>query len=396
MKGAFRDPAVARFAVAQFLLEVQFWFPVWLIFLDDRGFSITTAVLADGVFRLVVVVLEIPLGALADRIGRRTTYLAVAGSSVVVFSAITAIEGATQLFVVWIAWGALWALASGTGQAYGYELLVRAGGDVGVRQGFGALRAVSSAAVLVSHLSAGLLYELFPSAPFALTAVLAAAAFVIATTLPRVQTRPRRTRGMRQLRSELSAASRSGLRQALWLAALTLVAGWTAGVLFQPLVLELDLSPVVASAMYFGYSASALVASAVAGRVTPERRDAVVVSGFAALTFALASTAAFPLAGVALFIPLLGFSYHLVTVVLELEVNERAGDAIRATAFSVVSSAGGLVMFLTRPALGSLADARSTAVAFGAWAGVCVVLSGAAAYVVARRRPGASSAQAAR
>ena len=53
-------------ALTQLLLEVQFWLPLWLIYLLDVGIPMTLAVLADGVFRLVVVVTEVPLGLLAS------------------------------------------------------------------------------------------------------------------------------------------------------------------------------------------------------------------------------------------------------------------------------------------------------------------------------------------
>ena len=38
-----------RFGIIVTALEVQFWFPVWLLFLLDRGFTIGQAALADAV-----------------------------------------------------------------------------------------------------------------------------------------------------------------------------------------------------------------------------------------------------------------------------------------------------------------------------------------------------------
>src|SRR5690606_20787635 len=89
VRTVLRSRSIRIFAITQFLLEVQFWFPLWLIYLKDLGFSITIAVLADGVFRLVVVGAELPLGILADRLGRKRTYLLVCGLAAVTFAAIT-------------------------------------------------------------------------------------------------------------------------------------------------------------------------------------------------------------------------------------------------------------------------------------------------------------------
>ena len=60
-----------RFGIIVTALEVQFWFPVWLLFLLDRGFTIGQAALADAVFRIVATIGEVPAGWLSDRIGRK-------------------------------------------------------------------------------------------------------------------------------------------------------------------------------------------------------------------------------------------------------------------------------------------------------------------------------------
>ena len=60
-----------RFGVIVTALEVQFWFPVWLLFLLDRGFTIGQAAFADALFRFVATAAEVPAGWLSDRIGRK-------------------------------------------------------------------------------------------------------------------------------------------------------------------------------------------------------------------------------------------------------------------------------------------------------------------------------------
>lgn len=385
MTSALRSPVLRRFALSQFLLEVQFWFPVWLIFLTGRGFSITTAVMADGVFRLTVVALELPLGILADRIGRRRTYLGVAALTVVSFTAITQVRDVPQLVAAWVVWGVLWALSSGTASAYLYELVTDHTADVSATQAFGALRVVTSAAVLVSHLSAGYLYQLDDQAPFLLTAVMGAAAGAVALSLPEIHGSRRLGSSLRTVAHGLRGAwSRETLRIAAILSVLLLVFGWSVRILFQPLILDLGLTSTTAGVTYFGYSAAAVAAGIWCGAIDGSRRHRLTTAGFVLLSAAVIGTAVLPGLGPFVFIPVMGLGYHLAWTLLDVTVNEQARPAVRATVASGISPIGGLAIAIARPSLGALADRTSAATAFAAWAAVGIAVTAAAA-VLARR-----------
>ena len=376
-----------RFALTQLLLEVQLWFPVWLIFLTDRGFSITTAVLADATFRLTVVGLELPLGLLADRIGRRRTQLLIAGTTAPVFVAMSLVTDLPALIAVWIAWGALWALSSGSAASYLYELVREP--TVGVEAGaaFGFLRAATSTAVLISHLLAGVLYRWDARAPFLLTAGLGAAALMVTLGLPEVAGSRRGATTVRAVADELRRAwAEPLLRLTTSLSVLLLVLGWSVRILFQPLILDLGLSPTAAGAMYFAYSALAVGAGLWSGTVGPERRPTAILAGFVILTAAVLGTGAVPVLGPWLFVPLIGFGYYGALTLLEISVNEASRSAVRATLFSGISLIGGLAIVVARPSLGALADRASAAVAFAAWGVVGLAVAAVAAVLVGRVR----------
>lgn len=377
-----RSPAVRRYAVISALLEVQLWFPVWLIFLTDRGFSVTTAVLADGVFRIVLVALELPFGVLSDRIGRLRSLRLWAGLTVITYAAVAAVETTWQLFAVWTLWGALWALMSGTASAYLYEL-VRHEDLLGDRvRIFGLMRVVGSASVLTSHLAAGVLYRLHPTLPFVATAAFGAAALALTRRLPAVGV-SRTTATLRLIIDDLRVAWRDGaLRTVAVLLGLLLLYGWSVRILFQPLALDLRMSATATGAMYFGFSAASILAGIVVARFAGPRPGRwMVAGGFAAVWAAVIATSLYPRLGPWLFVPLIGFGYHLACTVLEVAVNDRTHDALRATLLSAVSAVGGVVIAGARPALGAIADSASAAGAFGVWAVVGAVVVMAAALV---------------
>ncbi|MEJ3746833.1 MFS transporter [Actinomycetes bacterium KLBMP 9797] len=386
MRAALRSRTIRTFAIAQFLLEVQFWFPIWLIYLLDKGFSLTTAVLADGVFRIASVVCEFPVGVVADRIGRRRTYLALAGGSVLTFAAITQIRSVGALFAVWVLWAVLWALSSGAASTYLYELCALEEPAVSPARAFGLVRAVGSASVLVSLLAAGYLYEADPWLPFAVTSGLAAVAFLLALTLPEI----RGSRVVATLSSVVTdvrgALADTWVRRAVWLGALLLLFGWSARILFQPLVLHLDMSAAATGWMYAVFAAAALVGGLAAGYVGTPHRWAATAAAFLLTFGALVATSQATWLGPFLFLPLMGFGYALGTTVLEVFTNEVTPPPVRATIFGVVACLGGIGIAVARPGLGVLSDHRSVPFAFGAWAAAGIVLLALAAPAIRRMR----------
>ncbi len=60
----------------QFFMNFQLWWPIWVVYLqDERGLSLTQVTALDSVFWLIIVVAQVPAGAVADRWGRKTAML---------------------------------------------------------------------------------------------------------------------------------------------------------------------------------------------------------------------------------------------------------------------------------------------------------------------------------
>lgn len=375
MRVRFADPSLDRFAVVQFLLEVQLWFPVWLLFLTGRGFALPTIVAADGVFRLTIVALELPLGRVADRIGRRRSLLVVGALTVAAYLAIASVTTTAGLLAAWVLWGALWAMTSGTATAYLYELTRQLGRSDDQVSIFGRVRAVTSAAVLVSHLAAGVLFALSPVAPFVVTAALGACALALTLGLPDVERRGPRPDRLPARRVAALAFGPRALRSAIVLAAVVLVFGWSVRILYQPLLLDRGVPDSLAGVSYFGYSAMAVLAGLLVGRLGRRTVVPTIVVGLGTLWVGVLGAGLLPALGPWVFVPVMGFGFALAWVLVEVVVSDRSADAVRATTLSVVGVVAGVVIAGARPALGLLADARSPALAFLVWAAVGVALA---------------------
>jgi MFS family permease len=366
-----KSVVLRRFALSHFFLEFQFWFPVWLLFLTERGFELTTIVLADGVFRFTMVALEFPLGVFSDRVGRKKTYILVAALAVTTYGGIIMINGRPMLFAVWILWGVFWAMASGSTSAYSYELIVLTNNQSRATSIFGFLRSVASIAALLSYLAAGFLFSITPTLPFIFNGVLALFALLIALTLPETSDVATESRADSQIHRQFFARLRknSAFFAGSLLAALALIYFWSPRILMQPLFIEMELAPELISIVYFSYALAGIFAGFSAGRV--QRKLGIrptIFAGLFLLWLGIFLIALVEDTAVLFLFPLLSFGYFLALTVLEVFLHRQIENKHRASVMSAISFIGGAFIIFTRPALGILADRNGAIFAFMVWA----------------------------
>ena len=120
---------VRKSYVYRFLMEFQLWWPIWVIYLQkERGLSLTQITLLDTPFFLLIVLAEVPTGAIADRFGRRVSLMlgsALFAVAVVRSSASPTTTGSSSLS--YTAWGLALTFQSGADTAILYDSLKRVG-----------------------------------------------------------------------------------------------------------------------------------------------------------------------------------------------------------------------------------------------------------------------------
>lgn len=360
-----------RLSVIRLLLDVQFWFPVWLFLLLDRGFTLNQAALADALFRVVVVLAEVPMGILSDRIGRKKSLVAVCVLTVGVFLGIGIVDDKIWLFVLWGAWGVQWALASGLDTTYAWELAEQGDSGKGHRY-LGITRAITATASLVSLLTAGWFYHIKPGLPFVLTAMLALVSLVISvgvpdTHVPSVTPQVPSPHLGQELRHERRPVIVMGI-----ISGFVLLVGWSPQILMQPLVVEAgataDASGVVFAIAAAGMGVGGLLATRLMAKGT------VVVSvAMGAMVAACLSIPWFTDAAgagwLALYmsLPMLAIAHGLAKTVTDLWLAKSVPRQRLATVLSIVSMASGLLMAVARPLLLVLSGRWGAAGAFAAW-----------------------------
>ncbi len=173
----FRDALGRRLApiyLASFLGGLALWVPIEKLFMTEIGFTSATVGLMAAVYAVVVPILELPSGVLADRWSRRGVL--VLGTVAVIISVL--IGGFSQSVPVYVLaaafLGVYFALQSGTLESVVYDTVLEETGDSeAFERTIGQVRLIESIALVTSALLGGLIAQFAPlRATYFLTAPL--------------------------------------------------------------------------------------------------------------------------------------------------------------------------------------------------------------------------------
>lgn len=132
-KSPFKIPNIRYFIAFRVFFNARFYYPVFTIMFLDFGLSLEQFALLNAVWAAVVVITEVPSGALADIIGRRNLLIFSASAMVLEIGLISfaPVRNATLLFILFIInrilSGSAEATASGADEALAYDSLMQEG-----------------------------------------------------------------------------------------------------------------------------------------------------------------------------------------------------------------------------------------------------------------------------
>ncbi len=156
------------------------WMPIFVFYMKSRGLGFDEIMLLSALFSVVVILVEVPTGAFADRMGRRKSMmagaLALTASGIVAFFA----HGFLVFAIAEVLAAVSMSLCSGADSAYLYDLLKANGRshEYPRREGTAsALHILGSAAAVAAG---GLLGEVDLALPYMATAAVGLMAFGIA------------------------------------------------------------------------------------------------------------------------------------------------------------------------------------------------------------------------
>ena len=370
-----------KFYLQTFLLNLQLWYPIWIIYLqEERGLTLGQVTLVEVPHLLTIVLLQIPAAAIADRWGRRPTLALGALLSAMGVTLFGLADTYQLILLSYVIWGASYALMSGADSAFLYDSLKALGREDEYQRIYGGAWAVLSAASLAGTLI-GAPVAAATSLPFpiVLSGGIAALGFLAALTF----TEPRHFReGELQLayRQVMGESIRLALHQPtvryaiLFFGVLT-IGGIAPMFFFQPFLERhnIDLSQV-------GYLQTptrvmgvvgALVAYRVVSRVG-ERGTFMLLP--LSMVGSYAVLAAWDSVFAQVVFPVMNLAAVMGRPVVTDYLNRRVPTSQRATVLSLTNLTYCLILIPLAPIVGLIADKLGLIAAF--WTGAGILLGG--------------------
>ncbi|MDE3096130.1 MAG: MFS transporter [Chloroflexota bacterium] len=346
----------------RFLMNFQLWWPIWVIYLlKERGLSYTQITLLDTPFFILIVLAEVPTGAVADRFGRKTSLMLASTLFAVAVFVFGIAQNYLVILVSYTAWGLAQTFQSGADAAILYDSLKQIGREDDFQRINGRLWAVTSFAVLIAMLiGAPIASATSLSFPIVLSAAIGLAAVPVAASMhePRHQRDPDEenyfrtvTRGIRE------AWHTPPLRYIILFSGILFMATFAPLIFLQPFLVHHSVSVGDLGLWQAPVRAAGIVSALLTARFVARAGQR---AAFLAMPLALGGCYV-ALAGVdhiyayAAFLPV-GMVAGMQNPVLSSYVNRRIPSERRATILSVQSVVGSMMLAAMEPTGGFVAD----------------------------------------
>lgn len=226
----------------QFLLNLQLWWPIWIIYLtEERGLTLAQVTLIDVPFWICTILLQVPAAAMSDRWGRKPTLIAAAATMGLAVTLFGLAASFWLLLVSYLIWGVSFALLFGTESAFVFDSLKAMGRESEYTKVYGRAWGLAAAATLTGTL-AGAPIAAATSLPFPIIVsggvAIGAALFALSLAEPSQRTASSISYGRILADSAKLVRTNPSVRHAILFYGAVTIGGVGPVFFFQPFLLE--------------------------------------------------------------------------------------------------------------------------------------------------------------
>jgi MFS family permease len=375
---------VRRFYLFAFFFNFQPWVPIWVLYLiEERGLTLAQVAAMEAVFQGVIVLAEMPTGAIADRWGRKTSMLlgGIGAPLGIVFFGLADSFG--MLLLSYTVWAFSFTLFSGADSAFVYDSLASVKREGEFSRVMGRGRALAMGAAMVGALiGAPMAAVMGLTTPIFVGAAMSVLATVVVLTF---REPPRHEEHVELKYCQIIcealryARSHAQVRTMMALHAVLAIAALSGFIMIQPYLSAHDVPTaqfgIFVVAAHGAAALGSLSAHRLAGRLGEGATFGLVTGalggGFLVLA-GLDSLVVFPA------FALIYFANSAFVPLSNGYVSRHSPQHLRATLISVTSMGASLAVVVSQPAIGYTADATSLQGAF-ALVGLVVLVLGSLA-----------------
>lgn len=366
----------------RFLMQFQLWWPIWVVYLlKDRGLSLTQITILDVPFFLLMVLAEVPTGAVADRFGRRVSLMVGSCMFAVAVFVFGIADNYAIILVSYTAWGFGMTFQSGADTAILYDSLKAAGREDDFQRINSRLWALTSGSVLTAILvGAPLAAATSYTFPILLSAGIALAAVPVAFLMHE----PRADRGadaepyLRTVTTGIRDAwRRPALRYIILFSAILGAVTFTPLIFVQPFLDEHGVGTGNLGIWQAPVRGAGVVAALLVHQfVSRAGQRTAFLAMPAAIAVAMFALAGFDLLWASVAFLAVGAVAGMQNPVLATYVNKRIPSERRATMLSVQALVASLILAGMEPMAGVIADSMGLRGMFLAFGAIIVALGG--------------------
>ena len=172
-----------RLFTAQALLSFILWVPIWVVFLQGRGVTLTQIGVLEGAAWVITAFLEVPTGAVADRWGRKAS-VAIGASLYALAMFLILAKALSPAFLLGYAlWNSSMAFVSGADTALLYDTLKADGREDQAAQQSGRYAAIQQGSLGIAAVIGGAIATIDITLCFTICGILAIVAAGLALTM---------------------------------------------------------------------------------------------------------------------------------------------------------------------------------------------------------------------
>ena len=357
-----------RYGAFKFFVDFQLWLPIWVIYLNEtRGLSLTEITLLDVPFWLLLIILEVPTGIVADRWGRKVSLCYGAAINAVAVLVFGLAGNIAILFISYSVWAVAWTLFSGADSAFVYDSLKAAGRQDQYQKIWGRIHSIS----LVAHVLGLVLGAPIAAAtnlwfPIVISAGLMLIAWVVSLTFKEPPREELPTSYRDTIMNAVNVVrSKPPVYTMMLFAGFVMAIAVSFSILAQPFLRSHDIGIDIIGFLQVPGQLVGIVAALFAYRLV----GLIGVGRTMLLLPVIVLVAAIGLSSfdniwAFAFYPLTGLVFAMSFPVLSTYFNDRIPSASRATVLSIYQLTFSLFVVFFEPVLGWLADTRDFATAY--------------------------------
>jgi len=341
-----------------FLGRLNMWMVVYILYLLDRGFSMTQVTILGSIFWLVLVVFEIPTGSVADKVGKKASLLCSCALSAVGLIFFSVAHSFTAVLISYTIWAIGVTFESGAASAFLYDSLKELGREEEYTKIMGGALSVSFISASIGSVAAGILGEIGLHVPILATGLISAVMFFLTLTFHEPTVARTTESYLLHVKSSIHYASHHPqVKAVICYYALAFSMLWMLQVFYQPYLQNVGFAVSLIGIIYFFRKLISAAASAVAAQVQERVGEWNWLNMFPFLLAGSIIAMGFTTTRVGVSLIFIhSFLSAVSTPIISGYINKRLPSEKRATILSLMNLCNSLVMIPTEPLLGWCAD----------------------------------------